>query len=230
MADKHPYVSAQGGLAQVINHFRKSFPQTVSADTLRKLGFAPKNESYVLNVLRHLKLIDEEGQRTASAQTVFSQHGDADFAKGFGDVVKEAYPDLFELHGKDSWTLEQNSLITFFRSTDQTTDIVGTRQAKTFQTLAAFAGYKETPSTRQRYRSTAKDNDDGRTVKRQGSAAVNRNAKNTRIQGREMEANSGPAASNFGLTVRVEINLPADGDQETYDRIFKSIRENLLNA
>ena len=33
----------------------------------------------------------------------------------------------------------------------------------------------------------------------------------------------------FGLTVRIEINLPASGDQETYDRIFKSIRDNLLN-
>jgi hypothetical protein len=28
---------------------------------------------------------------------------------------------------------------------------------------------------------------------------------------------------NFGLTVRIEINLPATGDQETYDKIFKSI-------
>jgi len=33
-----------------------------------------------------------------------------------------------------------------------------------------------------------------------------------------------------GLTVRIEVNLPADGDQDTYDKIFKSIRENLLNA
>ena len=36
--------------------------------------------------------------------------------------------------------------------------------------------------------------------------------------------------SNVGLTVRIEVNLPADGEQETYDRIFKSIRENLLNG
>ncbi|MCG8059581.1 MAG: hypothetical protein JAZ21_07135 [Candidatus Thiodiazotropha taylori] len=33
---------------------------------------------------------------------------------------------------------------------------------------------------------------------------------------------------NLGLTVRVEINLPADGSKETYDAIFKSIKENLL--
>jgi hypothetical protein len=33
-----------------------------------------------------------------------------------------------------------------------------------------------------------------------------------------------------GLTVRIEVNLPAAADQETYDRIFRSIRENLLNG
>ena len=33
---------------------------------------------------------------------------------------------------------------------------------------------------------------------------------------------------NVGLTVRIEINLPANGSQATYDNIFKSIRENLL--
>lgn len=40
----------------------------------------------------------------------------------------------------------------------------------------------------------------------------------------------GGRSRDVGLTVRVEINLPADGDQETYDRIFKSIRENLIDA
>jgi hypothetical protein len=35
---------------------------------------------------------------------------------------------------------------------------------------------------------------------------------------------------DVGLTVRIEVNLPPAADQETYDRIFRSIRENLLNA
>lgn len=34
---------------------------------------------------------------------------------------------------------------------------------------------------------------------------------------------------DIGLTVRVEINLPTDGSKETYDNIFKSIKENLIN-
>ncbi len=69
MADKHPYVSAPGNLVQVINHFRKSFPAKVNADTLKKLGFAPKNESYVLNVLRHLGLIDDDGNKNIWGQS-----------------------------------------------------------------------------------------------------------------------------------------------------------------
>lgn len=35
---------------------------------------------------------------------------------------------------------------------------------------------------------------------------------------------------DIGLTVRVEINLPADGTKEAYDNIFKSIKENLLDV
>jgi Family of unknown function (DUF5343) len=65
MLDKHPYVSAPGNLVNVLHHFRGSFPAKVNADTLKKLGYAPKNESYVLNVLRFLGLIDEEGKKTA---------------------------------------------------------------------------------------------------------------------------------------------------------------------
>jgi len=35
---------------------------------------------------------------------------------------------------------------------------------------------------------------------------------------------------DIALTVRIEVNLPTASDQKTYDMIFRSIRENLLNA
>jgi hypothetical protein len=38
------------------------------------------------------------------------------------------------------------------------------------------------------------------------------------------------SSKDIGLTVRVEINLPPDGTKETYDNIFKSIKENLING
>jgi len=37
-----------------------------------------------------------------------------------------------------------------------------------------------------------------------------------------------PAKQDMALTVRIEINLPAEGSQQTYDNIFKSIKANLF--
>lgn len=49
----------------------------------------------------------------------------------------------------------------------------------------------------------------------------------TNLLGGHQKRIEGPG---LGLTVRVEINLPADGTKETYDNIFKSIKENLLGG
>lgn len=223
MADKHPYVQAPGNLAQVITHLRKSFPATMTAETLKKLGFAPKNESYVLNVLRFVALIDDAGKKTETASKVFSQHNDAAFQKQFSDVVKSAYADLFELHGDNAWTLGTESLVTFFRSTDHTTDLVGKHQARTFQVLAGFAGHQEIPEPKATGSKAV-----AKSVKKQVVSKVEPAPLQTEAQSGKSQQTQ--ARSDFGLTVRIEINLPADGDQNTYDRIFKSIHENLLNG
>jgi hypothetical protein len=230
MADKHPYVSANGTLVQVLDHLKKSFPTTLDADVLRKLGYAPHNESYIINTLRFVKLIDEKGGRTHEAQKTFTLHDATSFSGAFSALVKTAYADLFKLHGDAAWGLNSAQLITYFRQTDQSTELVGTRQANTFRTLATYAGQtvaapasgipnkpKLTPSPKPKAKASQKKpaGSDGGEPKVQfdpGSSA------------------KGEGGKNFGLTVRVEINLPATGDQATYDKIFKSIRENLLNG
>lgn len=223
MADKHPYIPASGYLVQVINYFRKSPPATVTSDTLKKLGFAPKNESYVLNILRFLELIDQEGNKTELASKIFSQHDNTAFSKEFGKLVMKAYNDLFELHRDNAWSLGTDALITFFRSSDETTALVGKLQASTFRLLAAFSGHGEIPKPKA---STSKPSAD--TPKKKAAKTKATSTKEP-ISLSADQTNSGRRINNVGLTVRVEVNLPADGDQETYDRIFRSIRENLLN-
>lgn len=224
MADKHPYISGPGNLVKVITHFRKSFPTTISAETLKKLGFAPKNESYVLNVLRFLGMIDEEGKKTELASKTFSLHDDAAFKQEFAKIVKKSYSDLFNLHAEGSWTLQTDALIAYFRTTDETTAIVGKLQAATFQLLAAFAGHGEVPAPKTSGLKSAAPSTKSvkrQTVAPQASKQTTKPALTSNLDG------NGPR--NFGLTVRIEINLPADGNQETYDRIFESIRKNFLN-
>ena len=222
MADKHPYISGTGGIVKAVQQFRNSLPGKIDASVLKKLGIAPKNESYLINILKFLKVIDDQGAPTAEARSTFSQHDDAAFAKKLGEMMKSAYTDLFSLHGEKTWALDANALITYFRQSDQSSAVVGGRQASTFQTLAAFAGHGEVPSakpaTPQKVKAT--------TTKGKSKTASITPAKSTPPEGTGTRSGQ----KDLGLTVRIEINLPAAGDQETYDRIFRSIKENLLNG
>lgn len=235
MADKHPYMSGSGGVNQLVTQLRRSFPSTVTAETLKKLGIAPNNETYVLNILRFIGVLDDEHKKSAAAGTIFNKHDDADFQAGFAKCVADAYHELFDLHGSDAWTLSQDKLISFFRNHDGTSAVVGTRQATTFQALGRISGkvIEGTPAEKPRVaasntakavkKSTAKVS----TATTPPLVPVSVPSDNLKVN----PANSKqPMQAGMALTVRIEINLPAGGDQSTYDYIFKSIRENLLNS
>ena len=177
----------------------------------------------MLNVLRFLGLIDPEGKKAADATKTFNLHDEAAFSKAFAALVSEAYSELFELHGDGAWDLDNDALITFFRSHDQTTAVVGKLQASTFKVLAAYAGHGDVPAHK------APGNKAQKAPPKQASKKTAQVALPA-VKAAPSLIKSDNAANVVGLTVRIEINLPADGDQETYDRIFKSIRANLLNG
>jgi hypothetical protein len=222
--DKHPYFQTPGQFVQLVTHLWRSFPSSVTSDTVKKLGLAPKNESYLINTLRFLGLIDEDGNKTEPAGRVFSLHDDAAFQKEFAAIVKKAYSQLFDLHTDDAWTLDINKLIAFFRQTDQSSAVVGKCQANAFKTLAGLAGHGETPESQKK----------GEAGKKPIPRKKEQHAESKPTKGAVVDAvdqrKTNPQQNNVGMTVRIEINLPAEGKQETYDRIFKSIRENLLNG
>ena len=220
MAETHPYISGAGNIVQIVNHLRKAFPASLTADTIKKLGIAPNNESYVLNILRFIGVIDADGKKTSEASKIFSQHQDDKFSDKFSTLVKKSYKDLFDVHGDDSWDLDKDGLITFFRSSDDTSATIGGRQAGTFRALAGLSGHGDVPTPKPK-------------GAQQGSNQSKKKTKKTKKKtgGKNIiPPNLGEEepSRNIGLTVRVEINLPADGDQDTYYRIFKSIRENLI--
>jgi len=128
----HPYISGAGNITQMIGLLRKNFPSTVNSDTVKKLQLAPNNESYVINALQFLGLIDEEGKRTDKGHEVLSIHDEAGFKTAFADVVRTAYKDLFDLRGNDMWAMSRDDLIGYFRTTDKTSAAIGTRQASVF--------------------------------------------------------------------------------------------------
>lgn len=226
MADKHPYISGTGAITGAITRFRQTLPSPVTAETLKRLGLAPNNESYVINILRFIGVLDKDGNVTTEGTTVFSKHGNEEFHKGFEKLIKDSYSELFKLYGEGTWTVDDDGLISFFRGSDKTSDLVGRRQASTFRVLASFAGHGEPPSVK-----TATGSKTATPKIKNVSPKASKTLPNQQAaQGQSNGALSNPSSRDVGLTVRIEVNLPAGGDQETYDRIFRSIRENLLNG
>lgn len=216
----YPYIPSGGLVQTAFNQFRKSFPAKVDSGTLKKLGLASSNEGSLLNILKFLGVTDDENNRTPVGTKLFTQHEDTKYQAELSSLIKKGYSDLFDLHGDTAWKLDRDALISFFRGADETSAVTGARQALTFQTLASLSGRRDEaiPSR-------------GSTGPRQPRLQKEKAAKNNGSSGAAKGSTEQIVTpnSNFGLTVRVEINLPANGSQATYDNIFKSIRKNLLN-
>jgi hypothetical protein len=204
----------------MIGYLRKSFPASVTSETVKRYGLASKNESYVINVLQFLGLIDEKGKRTEEGHEVMTKHDEVDFQEAFKDLITKAYSDLFELRGPDAWTMNKDQLITYFRSADKTSDIIGGRQAGVFIALRELVGFGSGEGEAAPKTSTARPRP---VTKKPKPAATATETVKEDTPTPPLKAQKGDMA----LTVRIEINLPADGTQETYDAIFKSIKANL---
>ena len=83
----HPYISGPGNVAQMIAYLRKNFPASVTSETVKKFGLASNNESYVINALQFVGVIDEEGKRTPKGHDVLVLPDDT-FPKAFEGMVK----------------------------------------------------------------------------------------------------------------------------------------------
>src|SRR5207253_2375822 len=108
---------------------------------------APANESYVISILRFLGLIDEDGNRVEGGADYFYGNDDS-FKSGFESALRSAYSQLFGEMGDDALDAPRDDLAHWFRTADKTSDLVGKRQAATFQTLAALVGHGELPPVR----------------------------------------------------------------------------------
>jgi len=220
----HPYISGAGNITQMIGFLRKTFPATVTSDTVKKYGLASNNESYVINALQFIGLIDEEGKRQEEAHNVLTIHDEEEFKAKFAELVKTAYAELFEMYADEAWTLPKSKLIGYFRQADKTSDVVGTRQAAVFQALRSIAGYEVLAEPKAP--AAAAGAKKPKTVVAKTPKAKDDEPRAAAVQDAAASSNA-PTKSDMALTVRIEINLPAGGTQETYDAIFKSIKANL---
>lgn len=223
----YPYISGPGPLLKAFEQLRKGFPPKVDAGYLQRFKIAPSNESYLIGILRYLGLIDEEGNRKDDRVDFFYGPDDK-FQAGLDAVLRDAYKQLFE-ENPDAYTKSREDLGHWFRGADKTSELVGGRQAGTFLVLAGLAGKAAQPQAR-----TATAAPKPRVTKPPKVAAANGGA-DPAARGRQKTDPTPPPGTpgttgktDVGLTVRIEVNLPAGGDAATYDAIFASIKRHLI--
>ncbi|WP_201296376.1 DUF5343 domain-containing protein [Sphingomonas sp. AX6] len=207
----------------MIGYLRKNFPSSVTSETVKKFSLAPNNESYVINALQFIGVLDGEGKRTKTGHDIFVLGDDA-FPKSFEGLIKDSYSDLFEIRGDDAWTLSRGELISYFRTTDKTSEVIGGRQAGLFQAFRSLAGYAQANEN-----PTKNSSSKPRQTKPRAASPKKNAETKVKIDKPLIQEAAGPSRRDMAMTVRIEINLPANGSQETYDAIFKSIRANLID-
>jgi len=184
---------------------------------------------------RFLGLIDEDGNRVEDKTAYFFGNDDG-FKTGLEGTLRSAYPQVFDEMGDAALDAQRGDLAHWFRASDKTSDLVGQRQASTFQTLAALAGHGELPPARTIGVAKKTAAASGPAKKATAKKAPPANPATSTAQA-EPRAGDGagqvkiqtPAGPGVGLTVRIEVNLPPGGDSDTYDAIFASIRKHLMS-
>jgi hypothetical protein len=144
----YPYISGQAAVLGAFAQLKKNFPAKVDADYLKRFAIAPANESYIISILRFLDLIDGDEGARRDENVEFFYGTDEAFQSGLEKRVREAYANLFDEMGSDALTADKTALAHWFRTSDKTSDLIGQRQASTFQTLAALAGHGDVPTAR----------------------------------------------------------------------------------
>lgn len=236
MANTYPYISGPGALVKTIEQFRKSFPAIVDAAYFKRMQLAPGNESYLINIIRFLGLIDDSGARVDGAANAFygtEEH----FKAGFSDLVSKAYAPVFTELGPDAWTANRDRLSHWFRMVDKTTDLIGGRQASTFLTLAGLTGNGAPAESRAPSKAPTKASGKSTTKKSLASDS------GSRRDGQQQDSGSGSGTGGndsagggsdnggpIGLSVRIEINVPVGATRDEYDAMFASIRKHLYPA
>ena len=229
MADKHPYTpGGAGGIEKTVSQLRSAFPAAVSVDTFKRFDIAKGNERAMVDILKFVGVLDAEGKKLAKAAQVFTRHDDAEFQEGFAGLVQSGYADLFALHADKAWSLEAGKLIAFFRTADETSALVGQRQALTFQALASICGKSAAPAKRTAVAPKTRT----QVASKPGPNKFNSPPANSQNTAEPAPAPHAPVSGAMGkrvpsIHIDVQVHISPDTSPEQIDRIFASMSKHL---
>lgn len=212
------YLTSTKNLEGIFNAIRVAkAPQRFTVKFLEGLGFKASADRLVINVLKSIGLLNEDGTPT---RLYFEFLDQTQSGIILAQALEEAYSDLFELNRgahKMSRDEVKNKLKTITEGAYS--DDVLSKMANTFLSLSEHADFdaevvpQKQKSTEEEYREPEPLDGANQLPKVPLLIPGDRNRS---------------ASTDTNFTFRIEIVLPAVDDRRIYDAIFSSLKEHLL--
>jgi len=210
MALTDAYLAQVKNIHQILEALRQAKPpDRFTHKFLESLDFKSTNDRPIVGVLKALGFLDESG---TPKQPYFDYLDDEKHKVVLAEGIRRAYDDLFKLNteaDKKDAAWVKNKLKSLTQGAKSNAILY--RMAATFVALCKEADFSATPLAA-REAPPVKVNESSLTPSIPNTEQTPKDLKHHR----------------FALAYNIHIELPAVRDQEVYDAIFKSLRENLL--
>jgi hypothetical protein len=197
-------VSAKGLADFFVKIQQGTAPDKFTLAHLRGIGFTSSNHNGFIPLLKALGFLADDGTPTPR----YHAYRDASQAPTvLGEALKEAYGDLFHINEQIS-ERDRDAIIGKFKTTHNTSDRVAEAQAATFLALLPLA-----------------------KLGTGGRAKVPLKAE-VEPPPVDEKSNAGGQGTKVSTTLHynIQIHLPATKDLDTYNAIFKALRQHLLDG
>lgn len=206
---EYAYTSGTGKLKKFLDEIHTSgVPGKLTHKELEKRGYRTKEDRRIVSILKAIGFADNSGVPTKR----YTDYRNNDISKKvLAEGIREGYPNLFRTY-PNAYKQDPKKLQAFF-SSDTTLGaqavnyIVGTFQA--LCSLANFDG-EDTPI-----------NTDGKELTE--PSGNNSTSPKVPISPEMIEG------SSVTINVNLQLSLPETKDYEIYDKIFESLKKNLLD-
>ena len=198
----YPYVYSSGKLKQFLEMISTvGTPPKITQEYLEAAGFKSTNDRAIISVLKFVELLGEDGKPTEDYKLLRDR---SQFGAILASHIKEGYSELFSLF-PDANNKNNEALKNFFATKTTAGDAALGQIVATFKTLCESADF-EAPAP---------------------SPTGSEGHKGDRPVSRSLKI---PAIPESGVTINlnIQLQLPPTEDSAVYDRIFESLRRNLI--
>lgn len=205
---EYAYTSGTGKLKKFLSEIPTSgVPDKLIQKELEKRGYKTKEDRNIIPILKAIGFLDDSNKPTKR----YTDYRNSEISKKvLAEGIREGYPDLFKTF-PDAYKQDNKKLKGYFGSVTKVGEAAINYMVGTFEalcSLADFDGELELPP------------EEG-----EGTAGGNPPRPGTKIP-KITETWDGGAVT---INVNLQLSLPETKDYEVYDKIFESLKKNLLD-